>query len=71
MASPKELDIYIDTIGRIIESEKIWNDPMMAEFDFGDEELYKQKKRRASRKSNSPTTEECEGYQGSQEKELE
>lgn len=35
VSTPYELDHYIDTIAKIIESEKIWSDPVMQAFDFG------------------------------------
>ena len=31
-----ELGNYMETLANIIESEKIWNDPDMAAFDFGE-----------------------------------
>lgn len=38
VASNEELSQYTDTIAKIIESEKIWSDPAMADFDFGERE---------------------------------
>lgn len=34
----EELDNYIETIAKIIDSERIWNDPDMADFDTGERE---------------------------------
>lgn len=31
-----ELDLYMDAIAKIIESERIWSDPDMADFDIGE-----------------------------------
>jgi methionine synthase II (cobalamin-independent) len=38
VSSKWELEGYIDTIAKIIESEKIWADPDMADFDTGERE---------------------------------
>lgn len=38
VSSKAELDNYIETIAKIIDSEKIWNDPDMADFDTGERE---------------------------------
>ena len=32
----KELELYMDTIARIIDAEKVWADPDMADFDTGE-----------------------------------
>lgn len=36
VSSGVELGNYMETLANIIESEKIWNDPDMADFDFGE-----------------------------------
>lgn len=36
MSNRFELDSYLDTIAKIMDSEKIWSDPLMAAFDFGE-----------------------------------
>lgn len=38
VSSREELDNYIETIAKIIDSERIWNDPDMADFDTGERE---------------------------------
>jgi len=38
VSSRWELEGYMDTIAKIIESEKIWADPDMADFDIGERE---------------------------------
>lgn len=43
VSSRWELEGYMDTIAKIIESEKIWSDPDMAEFDIGEREDISQK----------------------------
>ena len=32
----KDLELYMDTIARIIDAEKVWADPDMADFDTGE-----------------------------------
>lgn len=34
----KELELYMETIAKIIDSEKIWADPDMLAFDVGERE---------------------------------
>lgn len=38
ISTRSELEAYVETIGRIIDSEEIWNDPDMTEFDVGERE---------------------------------
>lgn len=35
VSSRWELEAYMDTIQKIIENERIWSDPEMADFDIG------------------------------------
>jgi hypothetical protein len=49
----QELDGYLETIAKIIDSERIWADPEMADFDIGEREdtLTKYKKPTAKKES--------------------
>lgn len=38
MLSDQELANYVTTIGKILDGEKMWQDPDMTEFDIGDRE---------------------------------
>jgi hypothetical protein len=38
VTSKSELELYLDTIAKIIDSEKVWADPDMADFDVGERE---------------------------------
>ena len=38
VASRKELELYLETIAKVIDSEKVWADPDMADFDVGERE---------------------------------
>ena len=39
VSSKKELELYMETIAKIIDSEKIWADPDMLDFDVGEREF--------------------------------
>ena len=38
VATKLELEAYAETVAKIIDSEKVWADPDMAEFDLGERE---------------------------------
>lgn len=40
----KELELYMETIAKIIDAEKVWADPDMADFDIGEREFLAEKK---------------------------
>lgn len=52
VTNKKELELYMATIAKIIENEKLWSDPDMADFDLGERgdlaEVIPKKKKTAS-----------------------
>jgi hypothetical protein len=36
VTTKKDLEQYLETIARIIDAEKVWADPDMADFDIGE-----------------------------------
>ena len=44
VSNRKELDAYMETIAKIIEAEKVWADPDMADFDIGERDYLAEKK---------------------------
>ena len=46
VSSKLELEAYAETIAKIIDSEKIWADPDMADFDLGEREDLSQRLKR-------------------------
>lgn len=66
VSSRWELEGYMDTIAKIIESEKIWADPDMADFDIGEREDISIK----YAKKKAPTQVKVEGEQLKSEAEV-
>lgn len=44
VSNRRELEEYMETIAKIIEAEKVWADPEMADFDIGERDFLNEKK---------------------------
>ncbi len=46
ISNRKELELYMETIAKIIDAEKIWADPDMHAFDVGERDYLAEEKRK-------------------------
>jgi len=43
VSTRRDLDAYLETIAKMIEAEKVWADPDMADFDLGERDYLQDK----------------------------